>query len=150
MEHFVTHSQYTKPGEAGCVQCIEILPASGSILGFPTEVDRFVLDTDASLLVVGGVLNQIQGDREVVITYVNRSLQQSQRRYCTTRREMLAAVTMCNHFRSYLCGAQFTICTNHRSLRWLQKLSNSDGMLVRWYLLLGHLRIPSGVSACQC
>ena len=49
------------------------------ILGFPTEADRFVLDTDDSLFAVGGVLNQIQGDREVVITYARRSLWQSQR-----------------------------------------------------------------------
>ena len=37
------------------------------ILGFPTEDGRFILDTDASLFAVGGVLNQIQEDREVVI-----------------------------------------------------------------------------------
>ena len=36
------------------------------ILGFPTENGRFVLDTDASLFAVGGVLNQLQDDREVV------------------------------------------------------------------------------------
>ena len=75
------------------------------ILGFPTEDDRFVLDTDASLFAVVGVLN-IQGDREVVIAYASRSLRLSQRRYCTTGREMLAAVTMCTHFRLYLqCAA---------------------------------------------
>ena len=34
---------------------------------FPTEEGRFILDTDASLFVVGGVLNQLQDDREVVI-----------------------------------------------------------------------------------
>ena len=72
------------------------------ILGFPTEDGRFLLDTDTSLFAVGGVLNQVQGDREVVITYASRSLHLSQRRYCTTRREMLAAVVMCTHFRSYL------------------------------------------------
>ena len=32
-------------------------------LGFPTEADRFVLDTDASLFAVCGVLNQIQEER---------------------------------------------------------------------------------------
>ena len=73
-----------------------------SILGFPTEDDHFIMDTDASLFVVEGVLNQLQGDREVVIAYASRSLRLSQRRYCTTRREMLAFVTMCTHFRSYL------------------------------------------------
>ena len=107
------------------------------ILSFLTEADRFVLDRDASLFTVGGILNQIQGDWEVVIAYASRSLRQSQRLYCTTRREMLAAVTMCNHFRSYLRGAQFTLHTDHRSLRWLQKFCNSDGMLAWWYMLLG-------------
>ena len=78
---------------------------SAPILRFPTEDGRFILDTDASLLAVGGVLNQLQEDREVVITFASRSLRLSQRRYCTTRREMLAAMVMCMHFRSYLQGA---------------------------------------------
>ena len=73
---------------------------SAPILGFPTEEDRFVLDTDASLFTIGGVLSQIQNEEEVVIAYTSRSLRISQRRYCTTRREMLAAMVMCTHFRS--------------------------------------------------
>ena len=48
------------------------------ILGFPTKDDRFVLDTDASLFAVGGILNQIQGDREVFIAYASHSLRLSQ------------------------------------------------------------------------
>ena len=111
------------------------------ILGFPTEDDRFVLDTDASLFAIGGVLSQIQNEEEVVIAYASRSLRLSQRRYCTTRREMLAAVVMCTHFRSYLRGSQFTLRTDHSSLRWLQKFKNEDGMLARWYLLLGQFSV---------
>ena len=114
---------------------------SAPILGFPTEKDRFVLDTDASLFAIGGVLSQIQNEEEVVIAYASRSLQISQRRYCTTRREMLAAVVMCTHFRSYLRGSQFTLRTDHSSLRWLQKFKNEDGMLARWYLLLGQFSV---------
>ena len=107
------------------------------ILGFPTESGCFVLDTDASLFAVGGVLSQLQEDREVVIAYASRSLLLSQRRYCTTHREMLAAVVMYTHFRSYLRGAQFTLRTDHSSLWWLQRFRNGNGMLARWYLLLG-------------
>ena len=117
---------------------------SAPILGFPTEKGRFVLDTDVSLFAVGGgggVLNQLQDDREVVIAYASRSLRLSQRQYCTTRREMLAAVVMCTHFRSYLRGAQFTLHTYHSSLRWLQKFRNEDGVLARWYLLLGQFSV---------
>ena len=89
----------------------------------------------------GGVLNQIQGDREVVIAYASRSLRLSQQRDCTTRWAMLAAVVMCTHFRSYLRGAQFTLHTDHSSLRWLQKFRNRDGTLARWYMLLGQLLV---------
>ena len=110
-------------------------------LGFPTEDGHLLLDTDASLFAVGGVLNQLQDDREVVIAYASRSLCLSQRRYCMTHREKLAAVVMCTYFRSYLRGAQFTLRTDHSSLRWLQKFRNEDGMLARWYLLLGQFSV---------
>ena len=85
--------------------------------------------------------NQIQNEEEVVIAYASRSLRISQRRYCTTRREMLAAVVMCTHFRSYLRGSQFTLRIDHSSLRWLQNFKNEDRMLALWYLLLGQLSV---------
>ena len=69
-------------------QAFEALKAclvSAPFLGFPTENGIFVLDTDASLFAVGGVLSQLQDDREVVIAYTSRSLRLSQWRYCTTR-----------------------------------------------------------------
>ena len=51
---------------------------SAPILGFPTEDRLFLLYTDACLFAVGGVLNQVQGDLEVVIAYASRSLRLSQ------------------------------------------------------------------------
>ena len=134
---------------------------SAPILGFPTQNGRFVLDTDASLFAVGGVLNQLQDDREVVIAYASHSLRLSQRRCCTIRREILAAVVMCTHFRSYLRGAQFTLHTDHSSLRWLQRFRNEDGMLACWYLLLeqfsvtfeyrpGAQHVNADGMSCQC
>ena len=99
------------------------------ILGFPTEGGRFVLDTDASLFAVGGVLSQLQNEREVVIAYASHNLRLSRRRYCTTHREMLAAVVMCTHFQSYLRGAQFTLRTDHSYLRWLHRFRNGMSRL---------------------
>ena len=69
------------------------------ILAFPTETGLYVLDTDASNFGLGGVLSQIQIDQERVVAYCSRALRPSQRRYCTTKREMLAAVAMCIQFR---------------------------------------------------
>ena len=69
-----------------------------------------MLDTEAILFAVGGVLNQIKGDRDVVTAYASLSLRQSQRRYCTTRLEMLAAVMMCTHFRVLIFGVLNSLC----------------------------------------
>ena len=86
------------------------------ILGLPTEADQFVLDTDASLFAVGGVLIQIQGYSKVVIAYSSLSLWQSQRWYCITPRDMLAAVMICAQFRSYQRGGGGAVHCVHRSL----------------------------------
>ena len=79
---------------------------------FPTETGQY---TDASNFGLGGVLSQIQDDVERVVAYCSRALRPPQRRYCTTKREMLAAVAMCIQFRSYLRGAKCTLRTDHKS-----------------------------------
>ena len=86
------------------------------ILAFPTETGLYILETDASNFGLGGVLSQVQNNQERVVACCSRALRPSQRCYCTTKREMLAAVAMCNRFRSYLCGAKVTLRTNHKSL----------------------------------
>ena len=67
---------------------------------------------------------------ERVIAYCSRALRPSQRKYCTTKREMLAAVSM--QFRSYLRGAKFTLRTDHKSLVWLHRFKDTEGMMARW------------------
>ena len=100
------------------------------ILAFPTDTGLYVLDTDASNFGLGGVLSQIQNDQECVVAYCSRALRPSQRRYCTTKREMLAAVAMFIQFRSYLRGARFTLRTDHKSLVWLHRFKDTEGMMV--------------------
>ena len=102
------------------------------ILAFPTESGDYVLDTDASNFGLGGVLSQIQNGQERVIAYCSRALRPSQRRYCTTKREMLATVSMCIQFFSYLRGARFIIRTDHKSLVWLHRFKDTEGMMARW------------------
>ena len=94
------------------------------ILSFPTETGQYILDTDASNFGLGGVLSQIQDDVERIVAYCSRALRPSQRHYCTTKREMLAAVAMCIQFRSYLHGAKFTLRTDHKSLVWLHRFNS--------------------------
>ncbi len=67
------------------------------VLTYPTRDGHFVLSTDASDTGMGAVLEQEQeeGSRVVkrVIAYAPKTLNASQRRYCTTNKELLAVVT---------------------------------------------------------
>ena len=121
--------------DAGCSTAFSTLRASlihAPILAFPTETGQYILDTDTSNFGLGGVLSQIQDDVERVVAYCSRALRSSQRRYCTTKREILAAVAMCIQFQSYLRGAKFTLRTDHKSLVWLHRFKDTEGMMARW------------------
>ena len=102
------------------------------ILAFPTEHGDYILDTDASNFGLGGVLSQIQDEVKCIIAYCSRALRPSQRKYCTTKREMLAAFSMCIQFRSYLRGTKFILRTDHKSLVWLHRFKDTEGMIARW------------------
>ena len=102
------------------------------ILSFPSEDGDYIFDTDASNFRLGGVLSQIQDNEECIIAYCSRALRPSQRKYCTSKREMLAAVSMCIQFRSYLRGAKFTLRTDHKSLVWLHRFKDMEDMMARW------------------
>ena len=102
------------------------------ILAFPTETGQYILDTDASNFGLVGIRSQIQGDVEYVVAYCSPELRPSQRRYCTIKWEMLAAVAMCIQFRSYLRGAKFTLHTDHKSTVWQHRFKDTEGMTARW------------------
>ena len=71
---------------------------SAPILGFPREDGLWYLDTDASDVGTGAVLSQVQDEEERVIAYVSKSLEGSEQRYCTARKELLAVVRALKHF----------------------------------------------------
>ena len=58
---------------------------------------------------------------------------------CLVRAPILGFPTEGGRF--VLRGAQFTLRTDHSSVRWLQRFRNGDGMLARWYLLLGKFSV---------
>lgn len=109
------------------------------VLSYPDtgeSAGRFVLDTDASNIGLGGVLSQEVGGEERVIAYASKTLSKSERNYCVTRRELLAVVHFCLLFRPYLLGKKFLIRTDHASLTWLRNLKDAEGQLARWILSL--------------
>ena len=84
------------------------------------------------------MLSQIQGDSERVIAYYSRTLDQPERQYCVTRRELLALVAACKQFHNYLYGRKVIVRTDHGALRWLLTFKNPEGQVARWLERLGN------------
>lgn len=106
------------------------------ILTFPTTEGHFILDTDESANGIGAVLSQMHNGQERVISYAIKTLNQAEKRYCTTKRELLAVVYFVKHFNHYLWGRHLTVRTDHSSLTWIKNFKNSVGILARWLSIL--------------
>lgn len=118
-----------------CQEGFEILReklTKAPMLSHPDFSKPFVLDTDASDVAIGAILSQVHGGEERVISYASRCLTKAERKYCVTRKELLAIVYFVKYFRHYLYGKPFLVRTDHSSLRWLLNKKDAEGQLARW------------------
>jgi len=115
---------------------------------FTPESHPFALYVDSSRTGVGAVLMQKQAvpqpdgtvkDMEVVIAYASKALNSTEQHYSAYKKELYGLVHAINHFRYYLLGKKFKVCTDHRGLEWLMSTrAKSNGPLVyRWQDVLG-------------
>ena len=88
-------------------------------LVFPSTDEPFILDTDASETVVAAELIQVHSGKECVVSYASKVLIPAQRRYCATKRALLALITFTRQFRNFLLARTFTVRTDHHSLALL-------------------------------
>ncbi|VDI08356.1 Hypothetical predicted protein [Mytilus galloprovincialis] len=105
---------------------------NSSVLAYPDPEATFILDTDASDKTIGAELSQLQDGKERTISFSSKVLTPAQKKYCTTRKELLAIVTFTRQYRHYLLGNQFVVRTDHNSLTWLLNFKNIEGQLARW------------------
>ena len=108
------------------------LMADSPVLAYPDKDAQFILDTDASDFGIGAVLSQTIDGVERVIAYGSRVLSRAERRYCITRRELLAVVHFCKLYKHYLIGKPFLVRTDHAALKWLKSFKQPEGQVARW------------------
>ena len=70
---------------------------------------------DASDLAIGAVLRQGEGGKPYVVYYASKTLNEAQRNYTTTEKELLAVV-YADKFRAYLVAYDIIIFTDHSAL----------------------------------
>ena len=109
---------------------------SAPILGHFKPESPIILYTDASNYAIGCILSQIQDEKEIVISYNSKSLNQRQSNYSVSERECLAIVWAVDKLRHYLYGTHFTIKTDNCALCYIHSLKKPNGRLIRWGLSL--------------
>ena len=137
--HAMTKKNATFHWTAECQNAFDELKhklSHAPVLALPRDDDTYVLDTDASDHGIGAVLSQVQNGEEKVIGYASRLYSTAERRYCVTRKELLAVVFFLKQFRQYLLGRPFTVRTDHAALQWLRKTPEPIGQQSRWLEVL--------------
>lgn len=115
---------------------LKSLLCSAPILIYPDFNKPFIVTTDASNYAIGAILSQENGSVDLPIAYASRVLNQAERNYSTSEKELLAIIWAVKRFRPYIYGTKFVIKTDHGPLVWLYKSSNPTSRIMRWRLLM--------------
>ena len=104
------------------------------VLAFADLEKPFLLETDASALGLGAVLQQVQADGKLhPVAYASRALRKGEKNYHSSKLEFLAlkwAVT--EQFREYLYYKPFTVRTDNNPLTYILTTPNLDACGHRW------------------
>jgi len=100
------------------------------ILAFPNFEKDFIVQTDASGYALGGVLLQYDSKNLLrPLGFCSRKLNDTETRYSTTEREMLAIKFAFQQYRNTIEGRNITFYTDHEPLSTLKELKNPNGRL---------------------
>ena len=103
----------------------------------------FEVMCDASDMAIGAVLGQREGGNPYVVYYVSKTLNEAQRNYTTTEKELLEVVYALDKFQAYLVGSDIIVFTDHSALKYLLTKQNAKARLIRWVILLQEFNCKS-------
>jgi len=115
---------------------LKIAMSTAPVLVFPDFDRQFTLTTDASLVAVGGILQQDQGRGLQPIAYSSKKLNAAEIRYSAYERELLGIVWAVGQWRHYLQGRRFIVQTDHSSLRYLPNQAAVHRRIWKWISIL--------------
>ena len=71
-----------------------------------------------------------------MVYYASKTLNEAQRNYTTTEKELLVVVYALDKFRAYLVGLDIIIFTDHSALKYLLTKQDAKARLIRWVIML--------------
>ena len=110
------------------------------VLGLPTENGMYVLETDASVVAISGILQQEQelNGKTVLraIAYGSKVLSDMEMKYVAPKAEMFEVVTFVEKYMTYLASEPFKLRVDNRALGWLKTYSIDQNYVGRWIVRL--------------
>ena len=104
------------------------------VLGMPTEKGIYVLDTDASVVTISGILHQeyCNGMKTYLrpIAYGSKVLSDTELKYGAPK------AIFVEKYRAYLVSAPFKLRRDNRALSWLKTYSMDQSYIGRWVVRL--------------
>ena len=107
-----------------------------AVLRTPDLTKDFILQTDALGRGIGAVPTQNFEDGERSVAFFSKKLLPAQTRSPATEKEGLAVVKAIQHFEFYLYGCTFQVQTDHKMLKKVKTMTNTNGRLLRLAMLL--------------
>lgn len=115
---------------------LKIALITAPVLAYPDFSRKFYISTDASFYAVGAYISNDPPPHDKPIEYFSKTLNEAQRNYSTTHKELLAIILAIERFQHYIWGKQFVLYTDHQALTYLFSQNKVGSRLLRWKLTL--------------
>ncbi|RVW63847.1 Retrovirus-related Pol polyprotein from transposon 17.6 [Vitis vinifera] len=117
-------------GHAGFEE-LKLLLTTAPIVRAPNWQLPFEVMCDANDFPIGVVLGQREDGKPYVIYYANKTLNETQRNYTTTEKELSVVVFALDKFHAYLVGSFIVVFTDHSALKYLLTKQDAKSRLIR-------------------
>ncbi|XP_020682380.1 uncharacterized protein LOC110099531 [Dendrobium catenatum] len=102
------------------------------VLALPDFDKPFMVDTDASTVVIGAVLSQ---DNKPV-EFFSEKLSPSRQRWTVYEQELYAVIRALKQWEHYLLHQDFVLSSDHKALQYINSQKNINRMHARWIIFL--------------
>ena len=105
---------------------------SAPVLRMPDFSKEFHIWPDASNFAAGGVLTQDFGSGHQPIAFLSKKFSETESKYSTTERELLAILICLRRWRCYVDGRGILIHSDHKPPTWARGLKNPKPRVWSW------------------